>query len=776
MRLHPTFSVGTSTAGAPSGKAIVPDVLAALEPKPEAGNATSAVQPLRALRALCIALPGLLFILLAILSWPARVADAEASLRAANDIALQHANAVFATYELVSRHVANLLEKLPDAEIAATAPRLSQELTSLIQDQQQIEDIFVIDRQGRALLAAHAFTGAIGRDYADRSYFRAERERGQLYISERLIGRVDHLPFFAVATRRPSPDGQFNGVIVAAVAPRFFDAFWKDLKARLDPQDGYAFGLIRSDGRVLARFPEGSAPLSEDRTASPGFISEVASMPLEGMYQHVSPGDGRYRFVSYRRLARFPLYVTTSVPRSDIAATWLRGLAVPFAIGFPATLCLVGMAEVALRRAKAEADAHAKADMEVRRRAEAEAALRHAQKLEAVGQLTGGIAHDFNNLLTAIMGSLELIGRSTADPKRVAHLAAAGLEAAKRGATLTTSLLAFSRRQSLMPEIVDVNALIRGFPLAQRAIGEAVRLELDLDPSQPHCRVDAAQLEAAVLNLAINARDAMPRGGVLRIATRCVALGTGDLVGNADAEPGDFVALTVADTGAGMTPDVLARATEPYFTTKSVGRGSGLGLSQVYGYARQSRGHLAIDSTPDGGTTVTLYLPLAEVASTAAAPPPPVPAPFVAPATILLVEDEPAVRETVRQGLVDAGCRIVMARNGVEALALLEGGAQPDVLISDVVMPGGVSGVEVARRAQAIDARIKVLLVSGYAAPALAAHGVGEGEFDLLNKPFTAAELVGRVAAMLSRDPLGHTQTADQPPIRDAATNPVAAG
>jgi signal transduction histidine kinase/FixJ family two-component response regulator len=774
MRLHPTPS-GNSIGTTP-GEDTAADDLATPQPQPEACDSASAVQPLRALRVLCIALPALLFILLAILSWPARVADAEASLRAANDIALQHANAVFATYELVSRHVAGLLEKLSDAEIAAAAPRLGTELTSLIQNQPQIEDIFVIDKQGRAILAAHAFAGAIGRDYADRSYFKAEREHEGLFISERLTGRVDHLPFFAVATRRPSADGSFNGVIVAAVAPRFFDAFWKDLNARLDPQDGYAFGLHRSDGRVLARFPEGALPLSEDRMASPEFIAEVAAMPQEGFYRHVAPRDGRYRYVAFRRLARFPLYVTTSMPRREIVAVWLRGLAMPLAIGLPATLCLVGMAEVALRRAKAEADAHAKADTEARRRAEAEAALRHAQKLEAVGQLTGGIAHDFNNLLTAVMGSLELIGRNAADPKRVAQLASAGLEAAKRGATLTASLLAFSRRQSLMPEIVDVNALIRGFPLAQRAIGEAVRLELDLDPSQPHCRVDAAQLEAAVLNLAINARDAMPRGGVLRIATRCVALGAAELVGNPDAKPGDFVALAVADTGTGMTPDVLARATEPYFTTKSVGRGSGLGLSQVYGYARQSHGHLAIDSAPDGGTTVTLYLPLAEAASPLAASATPHTAPIVAPATILLVEDEPAVRETVRQGLVEAGCEIVLARNGVEALALLEGGAQPDVLISDVVMPGGVSGVEVARRAQAIDPGIKVLLVSGYAAPALVAHGVGEGEFDLLNKPFTAEELVGRVAAILSCDPSGQTRTANEPPHRDAAASPAVAG
>ena len=771
MRLHPTNASGLSIDEDPTR-----DGLAARRQQAESRQAASTVRPLRVLRTLCIALPAFLFLLLAILSWPARVADAEANLRAASDIALQHANAVFATHELVSRHVRDLIAGMSDADIAAAAPRLRDDLVDVIRDQPQIEDIFILDRHGLAIMAARTFSKAIGRDYSDRSYFQAERERDQLFVSERLVGKADSLPFFAVATRRPSPDGSFAGVIDAAVAPGIFDTFWKRLKTELGLPDGYAFGLIRADGRMLARFPEGLRPLSDQGTASSGFTAAVALAPEDGLYKDISSSDGRYRYVSYRRLARLPLYVTASVSRLDIAVSWLSDLAMPLAIGIPATVCLVGMAGVALRRAMAAADAYAQADIEAERRAAAEAALRHSQKLEAVGQLTGGIAHDFNNLLTAIMGSLELIGRSAADPKRVAQLAAAGLEAAKRGATLTASLLAFSRRQSLMPEIVDVNALIRGFPLAQRAIGEAVRLELDLDGSEPHCRADAAQLEAAVLNLAINARDAMPRGGVLRIATRRVTLGAGALVGNPDAEPGDFIAVTVSDTGSGMTPEVLARATEPYFTTKSVGRGSGLGLSQVYGYVRQSRGHLAIDSAPGSGTSVTLYLPLAVAAAPVAASPPPVPTAGVASATIMLVEDEPAVRETIRQGLLEAGCHIILAGNGVEALALLEAGGHPDLLITDVVMPGGVNGLEVARRAKVIDPGIRVLLVSGYAAPALAAHGVGPDEFEMLNKPFTAGQLQERVSAMLSRDPCPSSANAGDAVLRDAAASRAPAG
>src|SRR6185437_3832933 len=239
-----------------------------------------------------------------------------------------------------------------------------------------------------------------------------------------------------------------------------------------------------------------------------------------------------------------------------------------------------------------------------------EAALRQAQKMEAVGQLTGGIAHDFNNLLTAVSGNLELIERAASDPVRVRWLAASALRAAQRGAKLTASLLAFSRRQTLRPEPIDANLLIQeSTTLLRRALGDTIRLELSFDPALEPCLADAGQLEAAMLNLTLNARDAMPSSGTLTIRTRMVDLGAEQLTENAEARPGRYVAIAARDTGSGMRPDVLVHAFEPFFTTKDVGKGSGLGLSQVYGFVRQLRGHVTIDSIVGRGTTVTMFLP-----------------------------------------------------------------------------------------------------------------------------------------------------------------------
>jgi signal transduction histidine kinase len=236
--------------------------------------------------------------------------------------------------------------------------------------------------------------------------------------------------------------------------------------------------------------------------------------------------------------------------------------------------------------------------------------LRQAQKMEAVGQLTGGIAHDFNNLLTVITGSLELILRQATGNETITRLATAAERAAERGARLTASLLSFARKQPLSPEPLEINTLIREFaPLLQRAVGETARINLALTSSAPEANIDAAHCQSALLNLVINARDAMPAGGQLTVATQIVTLSASELTSNPDARPGEFVDISVRDGGSGMTPEVVARAFDPFFTTKDLGKGSGLGLSQVYGFARQSGGHAAIKSTLGEGTLVSIFLP-----------------------------------------------------------------------------------------------------------------------------------------------------------------------
>ncbi len=393
--------------------------------------------------------------------------------------------------------------------------------------------------------------------------------------------------------------------------------------------------------------------------------------------------------------------------------------------------------------------------------------LRQAQRLEAIGRLTGGVAHDFNNVLAVIAGNLQLIARRAQGNADVIRLAAAAERAAERGARLTASLLSFAREQRLRPEPVDLNALVREFaPLLRRTLGERMELVLDLSQGPAAALADAAHFQSALLNLAINARDASPPGGRLTIATRPSATAPVDEVALDDvgaAPPaGPFVAVTVCDTGPGMAPEVAARAFEPFFTTKEVGKGSGLGLSQVYGFARQSGGRAGIRSNPGGGTEVSIHLPaIAEGAVVGDADPAAaVPArPAAADGgrlRVLLVEDDADLRPVLKELLAAQGWEVVEVPDGKAAQAMLAADSSLDVVVTDVVMPGGVSGVDVARRAAQLRPGLPVVLISGYPTAILAAHGACEEEFDLLRKPFSGGELMDRIRLARRRRGMAH--------------------
>jgi PAS domain S-box-containing protein len=387
---------------------------------------------------------------------------------------------------------------------------------------------------------------------------------------------------------------------------------------------------------------------------------------------------------------------------------------------------------------------------------QARAAVVRAQKMEAVGQLTGGIAHDFNNLLTVIANSLDLLTRSSLDERKRLRIVDAAQRAAERGARLTQQLLAFARRQPLRPHTQDINTVIRGFEaVLRRACGETVEVFFDLSTAAPGVNVDTSQLEAALLNLAVNARDAMPQGGMLTVTTAIEEIRHESRAALLGLKTDTYTTIALQDTGSGMTSEVKARAFEPFYTTKETGKGSGLGLSQVYGFVSQSGGSVDLGSEPDSGTCVTLYLPfiaMAAGAGTDAGAGTEKPA-GVQPqprnlATVLVVEDDPEVLEVAVETVRSLGYNVVTAADGPSALGVLRRSDKIDVLFTDIVMPHGMNGVELAREARRVRADLRILLASGYPMAAMSADQGLRDDFLFLTKPYRWSELADKLRAV----------------------------
>jgi signal transduction histidine kinase len=385
---------------------------------------------------------------------------------------------------------------------------------------------------------------------------------------------------------------------------------------------------------------------------------------------------------------------------------------------------------------------------------EAEESLRQSQKMEAVGQLTGGIAHDFNNLLTGIIGSLDMMQRKLARGQQVDvnSYASAAMAAANRAAALTHRLLAFSRRQALDPRPVNAHRLVKGMEeLLRRTLGEAIELELVADEELWLTRCDQNQLESALLNLTINARDAMPNGGKLTIETSNAYLGNALEARMRDIEPGDYIAICVTDTGCGMTPEVVSRAFDPFFTTKPIGQGTGLGLSMIYGFARQSGGYARIQSEVDRGTSVKLYLPRYHGEHETSQEPDSEPVELLPDArqeVVLVVEDEQVVRELVVDLLAEMGYRPLQAVDGPSGLAILQSDMRIDLLISDVGLPG-FNGRQLVDAACVHRPDLKVLFITGYAHDAAVSNDLLAPGMQMITKPFALESLASRIREMI---------------------------
>jgi signal transduction histidine kinase/CheY-like chemotaxis protein len=387
------------------------------------------------------------------------------------------------------------------------------------------------------------------------------------------------------------------------------------------------------------------------------------------------------------------------------------------------------------------AQANARLTEEIATRERAQAALLQAQKIEALGQLVGGIAHDFNNLLMAVIGNLDLLAKRVGADPRLDRLVAGAMEGARRGATLTQRLLAFARKQELQAQAIDVARLVKEMTgLIDRSVGPMVQVGVEAEAALPAVTVDPNQLEMALLNLAVNARDAMPLGGALSIQISVDAVGA---AGELDLPAGTYVRLKVRDTGEGMNPETLAKAVEPFFSTKAVGKGTGLGLSMVFGLAEQSGGALRLESTLGEGTTVSLWLPAASGAAT------PTEASVeatltTAPIMILLVDDDPLIAASTVALLEDLGHSVVQASSAEQALELLATDLQPDLMITDYAMPG-MTGLQLGREVQRALPKLPVLLATGFAD----LENAESVELPRLAKPYTQDQLAAQIERVM---------------------------
>ncbi len=652
-------------------------------------------------------------------------AEADERIRRSLDVMQEQGLKVFETADRTFAEVNEVVRGMSDDQMRAVQATLHPRLQRISGVMPQLQSIMIIGSDGRPLASSKLAVVPVDANFADRNYFKVQIDRDAgTYVSAVRTPKLNGVgdDFFDLSRRLTSPDGSFRGIIAVNVRPAYFDDFYS-LIGRVP---GSFYALVRSDGSFLARYP---VRKHRTRRLSPNSaLHRAIERGLKtGEFSVNSEIDGISRRIGFRKLAGYPVYALAGTNSSAIRNDWFAAMGGHLLFGLPATLLLFSVLWIALRRTQRLYD-------EADRREMAEGALRQAQQLQAIGQLTGGVAHDFNNLLMIVSGSVQRLRRHIGDAKQMQLLDAIA-NATQRGESLTRQLLTFSRRQTLQPVVID---LAERLPEIKEMLSRSLRGDIDIRVGVPKrsclVKVDPSELELALLNLAVNARDAMPSGGTLTITAKPVVLRgkTGE-----EGLHGEFVAIRVADTGTGIPSDILPRVFEPFFTTKDVGKGTGLGLSQVYGFASQSGGAATITSSRRG-TAVTFFLPQTwetpararEQAAAISAKP--------TAGTVLLVEDNTEVAEVGKAYLEELGYKVKQAGSAQAGLDLLEREDGIDLVFSDILMPGGLNGLELAGTVRRRFPGIGVLLTSGYSSSAQDAVRRG---FAVLQKPYDLAAL-----------------------------------
>ncbi|HEY1934151.1 MAG TPA: ATP-binding protein [Acetobacteraceae bacterium] len=710
------------------------------------GSRSDAVRAHYGLALLALLLPVLGLILGGWLAWNATLRDAQDALRRAAVASADRAAKVLDRQWLIASGVNDLLRGMDADAVAAHAVALRDDIRATLRRFPQVAGVTVTDGAGHVLLSTSEYPidGS-----AAASLLRAVQDPHVPWsIGGVIVDRLTGQSGVAIGTPWGGDAERPSGLVLTTESTGDFAA---EERLLVGGRDASAI-LVRADGTELAKYPA-----SQDAVAtawSPALPPSIPANPAGGTVWLHSAANGQDWLVGYAKLPHYPVYAGVGWSRSAIVAQWRDSIGMLLMFGIPATIALVALSMLLARRSQQARSTDAALQEQRRQRATAEEALRQAQKLEDVGRLTGGIAHDFNNHLTVISSNIELLKRRMPPEARpLLPLMDAAMQGVQRAAGLTHRLLAFARQQPAEPEPLDMARLVNGMAdLLHTALGETVTVEIGTANGLWQARVDANQMESAILHLAVNARDAMAVGGRLTIDVANVQLDATAAAGHGDVAAGDYVMVSVADTGAGMSPDVAARACEPFFTTKPPGKGIGLGLTTVNALLRQSDGHMTIASEKGHGTTVTLYLPrhLSESdTSIVRAPKAAAAASGVAGETVLVVEDDDAVRRSSAQALHEIGYQVLEAPDAMEAIRLIADRGGIDLLFTDVGLPGGVDGRALADAARTACPAIRILFTTGYAryAPRDACSGGSFGYF--LAKPFTLEELGVKVREVL---------------------------
>jgi signal transduction histidine kinase/CheY-like chemotaxis protein len=695
------------------------------------------------LRVLLIAAIVLPCVYVAVMSWSdlkAREADAAELVERNAHVAEEHAMKVFDMNATLNARVIDLTDGVDDDTLRREERPVHDKLVAMGGGYPQVASVSIIGADGRLIATSRVYPSP-DVSIAQRDDFVGIRDHKMLEnVSRVMVGKVAGESVFNTAMPRKNSDGRFAGIVTIALRPGYFAGFYRDL---LGEHSTVSLGLTRTDGAVLAWYP----------TRPPGRMDLAASSPLRGVYAAgLSNGvvemrsglDNEMKIVAYRKVGEYPVYVSSGYPLATIWAAWFRHVSVLMLSLFAPCVVLWGVIWSSLRRLANEEDAWERWQAEASMRRSIESAYRQARKMEALGNLVGSVAHDFNNLLMILSTNVQIVRRRGATG--LDRELSAMERALKSGQSLTRQLLGVARKQPLRNETIAIGKWLPACrELLKASLGAKVALTLDMKSDVWPIRVDAAELELALINVAVNARDAMPSGGTFSVGADNVHFR------HEDGFPliGEFVQVTLEDTGAGMGPEILGRAFEPLFTTKSKGMGTGLGLPQVFAFCERAGGVATIDSAVGAGTSVRLYLPRA---SAAVAQSPDTQHDTATAGEshglrVLLVEDNEEVAAGTEALLSMMNHAVTHVFNADGAIVLLDaarrdeanGGVLPfDVVLSDIHMPGKLNGIDLAEILQSWTPRMPVILVTGYAEELDRARQV---DARVLSKPFDIALL-----------------------------------